>query len=331
MSNAAIDWAEKQPTGSSGARQLLVTLANVASDRPSVSRFGKEWPALHAYLSIASMCERTLQDRKTVIANIKRLKEAGFIRAVGTDGATNQTIVFVLCMEAVPEAGPVPTLAPVPALVQVPTSGPVPETGPGQVPQLELAPEAGPVPNFPSTSTVFPGDQYRFSLPPVPKTGHETQENPIEPKEETKSGLATQLPACPHKLLIELWKQKAPVNPAPIASLWKGKSADAMRARWDWLMTETDDAGVRLASTEAEAIAWFADFFTRVGKSSFLTGHNDRKFQASLQWVLKAENFTKTLQGNYDNRGAAKARSTHTGFADIDYTEGMNADGSIPA
>lgn len=331
MSNAAIDWAEKQPTGSSGARQLLVTLANVASDRPSVSRFGKEWPALHAYLSIASMCERTLQDRKTVIANLKRLKEAGFIKAVGTDGATNQTIVFVLCMEAVPEAVPVPSSAPVPALVQVPTSVPVPETGLVQVPQLELVPEAGPVPNFPSTSTVFPGDQYRFSLPPVPKTGHETQENPIEPKEETKGGSATKLPACPQMVLIELWKDKAPMQPKPIASLWKGDKATAMKARWEWVLTERGEDGHRLAETEEEALTWFGEFFARVGRSRFLMGKNDRRFVATLEWCITLKNFGKILQGNFDNRGAERARSTHTGFADIDYTEGMNADGSIPA
>ena len=318
MSNSAIDWAEQQPTGSSGTRQLLVTLANAASEQPSTSRFGKKWPAFHIYMSIAGMCERTLQDRKTVMGNLKRLKDGGFIRAVGTDGATNQTVVFSLEIHAQPAAfQPVPESPPVPNAGHVPISGPVPESPP--VPVLNM------------NSTVFPTEQYRFSASPVPELGYESQEIPIDPKEEPKGRSATKLPACPHRLLIELWKQKAPTNPAPIASLWKGTSADAMRARWDWVMTETDDAGVRLASTEAEAIAWFADFFARVGKSSFLTGHNDRKFQASLQWVLKAENFMKTLQGNYDNRGAAKARSMHTGFADIDYEEGMNADGSIPA
>lgn len=30
-----------------------------------------------------------------------------------------------------------------------------------------------------------------------------------------------------------------------------------------------------------------------------------RKFQCTLQWLMKAENFTKVIQGNYENREQA--------------------------
>jgi hypothetical protein len=165
LSNKAITWALQQPTGSSGTRQLLMVLADVSSDEPSKSRYGKTWPAHHAYLSIAALVERTLQDRKTVIANLNRLELAGFIARGGTDGRTNQTSVFKLATDRQFEAQPIPILG----LVQVPKAVPVPKPAP--------------VPHATVSGTSFSRDQYRFSVPPVPKAGHETQVIPmLDPK-----------------------------------------------------------------------------------------------------------------------------------------------------
>ena len=40
----------------------------------------------------------------------------------------------------------------------------------------------------------------------------------------------------------------------------------------------------------------------KVGKSSFLTGHNDKGWQATFDWFIKPNNFPKVLDGNYDER-----------------------------
>jgi hypothetical protein len=48
---------------------------------------------------------------------------------------------------------------------------------------------------------------------------------------------------------------------------------------------------------------WSA-FFNRVGWSKFLRGENDRGWTARFDWVLKAENFTKILEGQYDDKSA---------------------------
>ncbi|MCZ7405384.1 MAG: hypothetical protein O8C67_10715 [Candidatus Methanoperedens sp.] len=42
------------------------------------------------------------------------------------------------------------------------------------------------------------------------------------------------------------------------------------------------------------------DIFSRVTKSPFLIGENDRGWKASFDWVMKPTNLTKIVEGNYD-------------------------------
>ena len=111
-------------------------------------------------------------------------------------------------------------------------------------------------------------------------------------------------PACPHIRLIELFGEHLPALPQPKPEMWQGKSADAMRARWKWLLTAKRKNGKRYATTADEGIAWMSRFFEYVSKSDFLMGRSG-DFQCTLQWLVKAENFSKVVQGNYENREAA--------------------------
>lgn len=127
-------------------------------------------------------------------------------------------------------------------------------------------------------------------------------------KEEPNGSLsatASPTPDCPHLRLIELFGEHLPALPQPKPELWAGKSAEAMRARWRWLLTATSQkSGKRYATTADEGLAWMARFFEYVGRSDWLMGRSGN-FQCSLQWLMKAENFTKVIQGNYDNREKA--------------------------
>ena len=38
--------------------------------------------------------------------------------------------------------------------------------------------------------------------------------------------------------------------------------------------------------------------------SDFLCGANDRGFTADLEWLLRPENFLKTIEGRYDRRAS---------------------------
>lgn len=135
-------------------------------------------------------------------------------------------------------------------------------------------------------------------------------EQSIEQSNEQSNPSSASLPPCPHESLIDLYAKSLPALPQPRKSLWRsGKNEAAMRARWRWVMTECyetgERAGQRMATTTAEGLAWFERYFTYVSKSDFLTGRNDKFSACDLGWLVKADNFAKVLQGNYDNKAIA--------------------------
>lgn len=139
MSVEAITWALNLKMDRSSEKFVLVALANCANSD------GICWP------SILYLCEATCQDRKTVIANIGRLIENGFIcDTYERRGKTKQVLVYQLVIN--------------------------------KQCQKRNSTEKGTVPNFPPNSTVFPVKESRFSSETVPKTGHGTVKEPsIEP------------------------------------------------------------------------------------------------------------------------------------------------------
>lgn len=60
--------------------------------------------------------------------------------------------------------------------------------------------------------------------------------------------------------------------------------------------------GERYATSKAEAMNFFERYFGYVAKSDFLTGRDGRWSGCDLAWLVKADNFAKVLQGNYENR-----------------------------
>lgn len=169
MSNEAINWALTRQIKHSAAKFVLVVMANHAD--------GDTW---EAWPSIASLADATGQDRKTVMAGIKRLIELGFISDTGTrKGSTKQVPIYKLNETEI---------------------GTVKES------QKRDSTKNGTVPEFPSNSTVFPHEQYQNSLVTVPKTGHGTINKPsIEPKENPKTSAQDGSP------ILELVECKPPV------------------------------------------------------------------------------------------------------------------------
>ena len=109
-----------------------------------------------------------------------------------------------------------------------------------------------------------------------------------------------QVPDCPHKTLMDLYAKHLPELPYP--RIWEGQRANSMRARWRWVLTAKKNDGSRYATDEASAVAWFDKFFAYAAKSDFLTGRSGKWNNCDLGWLVKAENFAKVLQGNYENK-----------------------------
>lgn len=110
------------------------------------------------------------------------------------------------------------------------------------------------------------------------------------------------IPDCPHQQLIDMYAQHLPELPYP--RIWEGERQKSMRARWRWVLTAKQKNGQQYATDEASAVAWFDRFFAYVAKSDFLSGRNGKWGGCDLGWLVKAENFAKVVQGNYENKGS---------------------------
>lgn len=50
----------------------------------------------------------------------------------------------------------------------------------------------------------------------------------------------------------------------------------------------------------------FKQLFTKAEASAFLKGANERKWQATFDWLIREENMAKVLNGNFDNKKTAR-------------------------
>ncbi|SAL26005.1 hypothetical protein [Caballeronia telluris] len=120
---------------------------------------------------------------------------------------------------------------------------------------------------------------------------------------DADSASGDKLPNCPQQKLIDLYAQHLPTLPFP--RVWEGERQKAMRTRWRWALTATKRDGSRYATDEETALAFFDRFFRFVSESDFLTGRSGKWTSCDLGWLMKAENFAKVIQGNYENKEAA--------------------------
>lgn len=161
------------------------------------------------------------------------------------------------------------------------------------------------------TDSVIPESQ-TLSSETETVSATETQRNPSHKPVTTSqysdadASVPAGMPSCPHLRLLELFGRHLPELPQPKPELWQGKNAEAMRARWKWVLTaKRGTTGKRYAETADQAMDWFDRFFGYVAKSDFLTGKNGKWTNCDLGWLMKADNFSKVVSGNYENKEAA--------------------------
>ena len=93
MSFDALAWAAKQKAGSSGAKLVLLGLAECAGRKDAL-----------AFPSIAELVEFSDLNRKSVITNLAKLEAIGLIEDTGNCvGRTKQIKIYRLCLETVPK------------------------------------------------------------------------------------------------------------------------------------------------------------------------------------------------------------------------------------
>jgi hypothetical protein len=225
-----------------------------------------------AWLSLPGICEWTCLSRTAVIHAVKGLERDGVIQVERTTGRKNRATIQ---LEVVANQCATRTGTPE-ALVRLAH----PTSAPDAPPPVRLA-HGSSAPGAPETSI------HQEDIRDMVTTGKPS------------------VPECPHRDLIDLFGKHLPGLPQPRRELWNGKNADAMRMRWRWVMTAVGDGGKRYATTADEAIGFFDLFFEHVASSDFLSGRSGKWTGCDLGWLMKADNFAKVVQGNYDNKTEA--------------------------
>ena len=73
--------------------------------------------------------------------------------------------------------------------------------------------------------------------------------------------------------------------------------ANNLKSRWSWVMANK-------AGTKEEGLDFFGRLFAYISKSDFLMGRSS-SWNCDLGWIVNATNFSKIIDGNYDNKVAA--------------------------
>lgn len=120
---------------------------------------------------------------------------------------------------------------------------------------------------------------------------HQAALDGIHPAAQQTVASKKLVPECPHQEIIQLWGDKLPSAVQP--RTWTGSRAAALKARW-------------CEDRKRQNLEWWAGLFEHIGDSDFLMGrtssHGRTPFMVSLDWLCKAENFAKTLDGQYDRK-----------------------------
>ena len=99
---------------------------------------------------------------------------------------------------------------------------------------------------------------------------------------------------CPQQEIIALYHRLLPTGRQ--VRDWTPARAQALRARWR-------DKPAR------QNLQWWERFFAYCAESDFLTGKvhtpGRKPFELSLDWLVKAENMAKVIEGAYENEREA--------------------------
>lgn len=111
-----------------------------------------------------------------------------------------------------------------------------------------------------------------------------------EPKRNgVDKGLETQIVAAYHELLPAL----------PAVKVWNDRRHKKLSDR----IRERGKAG-----KPADTVDYWRGLFAKVASSDFLCGRKG-DWRADLEWLLESKNFTKVIEGHYDNAGSTHGRS----------------------
>ena len=110
--------------------------------------------------------------------------------------------------------------------------------------------------------------------------------------------VVSELTPCPHHEIISIYAERLPQLPQ--VRKWEGTRQKHLKARWAWVLK---DLKARGKPFDKEAgLDFFGRMFSYIGKSDFLMGRSTSWSCPGLPWIVNDENFTKIIEGNYENK-----------------------------
>ena len=93
---------------------------------------------------------------------------------------------------------------------------------------------------------------------------------------------------CPHEKIIALYHKHLPMLTK--IKVWNAKRQTQLRTRWR-------------EDRSRQNLEYWERLFIYISKSDFLTGKAGN-WQADLEWITNSTNFTKIIEGKYENKAA---------------------------
>lgn len=296
--------AAKCTLGNSSVKAVLRCLCDYANDDGSSCR-----PAT------STISAETELNKKTVFKAVASLAEAGWIEVSSLNGRQNFYQINVAKIEAAfleTKADKQQTSTKIGTGVNFGTgtkngSGTDTKNGTKTSTKFGTSTKNGPIPvpktvhNSVNTQSIINTSKEVFvsraedGSPDAPEDAEkDPQEFDLtEPKKELTPKQRSALIGshCPHKKIIELYHQCLPELPR--IRVWSEARKKTLAARWRQVAKD------REIQTEKEGLDFFEGMFKFISRSPFLLGENERNWRPDLGWIIKDENMTKIINGNY--------------------------------
>jgi uncharacterized protein YdaU (DUF1376 family) len=106
----------------------------------------------------------------------------------------------------------------------------------------------------------------------------------------------------------------APEPASPLAEAVSAYNETASKAGWPAVqkMTPARSKALRARLKDCGGVGGWRDALARAAESDFLCGRTDKAWTGcGFDWLTKQANFTKLMEGNYDNRTGGKATTSN--------------------
>lgn len=115
----------------------------------------------------------------------------------------------------------------------------------------------------------------------------------------TKRRKKASVPPCLYSEIVRLYEHHLPMLPG--VGVITAERKKAMREMWAWVLKSTRRDGSRRATTAAEAVKWFSDYFEQAAQNDFICGRTSRSrghenWRADISYLLSKRGMLNVIE-----------------------------------